>query len=113
VANGTIEIMPDGRGGLMKLAGDFGLLEVQQLELELARATAQRPKVLVVDVSGVTVLATIVIGAFMVAERGLRTHGGKIRLAAPSRQVMGALKYARIDALVEVFESVDAAFVAV
>ncbi len=110
--NGTIAAECDERNCVLKLAGDFGLMETGELERELTRALARQPARLVVDASGVTMMATIVIGALLAAARGLRMHGGRICLAAPSRLVLGTLKHSRLTDLLPVFDTVDAALAA-
>ncbi|MGA2499051.1 MAG: STAS domain-containing protein [Tepidisphaeraceae bacterium] len=112
VPNGTIEAQCDERNCVLKLAGDFGLLETGPLERELTRALARQPARLVVDTSEVTMMATVVIGALLAAARGLSMHGGRICLASPSRLVLGTLKHTRLTDLLPVFETVEAALAA-
>lgn len=104
-----VEIQQNKDAVVVTLNGDFGQPEADILGLKLPPLAEQKPRVVVFDLSGVTLMASVALGTILSLNRTIRQNGGKVRLAAPGRNVLGALRFTRIDDILEICASVDAA----
>jgi anti-anti-sigma factor len=93
----------------MRVVGSLDGANVDELEQQFVRAIDSRPKLVVVDLAGVDVISSIAMGALLRAHQSLRREGGKLLLASVTPPVLSALRRARIDLVVGVRASVDAA----
>jgi anti-anti-sigma factor len=66
------------------------------LEASLKRLTEERPKLVVLDLAGVTFISSLGMGAILAFRRGLAPHGGHVRLAAVQPLVAEAFRRAHI-----------------
>jgi anti-sigma B factor antagonist len=98
-------------GLLVTLAGELGLpANTDLLRKELARISARRPPLVVFDLTGLTFMSSLGIGMLAESHRGLRRHGGHIRLSACQPKVVEVLERCRMTRVFEIFENSDAAF---
>jgi anti-anti-sigma factor len=98
-------------GLLVTLAGELGLPpNTDLLQRELARISAQRPPLVVFDLTGLTFMSSQGIGMLAESHRGLRQYGGHIRLSACQPKVMEVLERCRMTRVFEIFENAEAAF---
>ncbi|MGA2497523.1 MAG: STAS domain-containing protein [Tepidisphaeraceae bacterium] len=104
-----VEIQQNNDTVVVRLNGAFGQPEADILDLKLPPLADQKPRVVVFDLSGVTLMASVALGTILALNRAVRKNGGKVRLAAPGRNVLGALRFTRIDDILEICASVDAA----
>ena len=104
-----VEIQHNNDVVVVRMTGDFGQLEADILDEKLPPLAAQSPRVVVFDLSGVTLMASVALGEILSLNRTVRKNGGKVCLAAPGQQVLSALRFTRIDDIVEICASVDAA----
>ncbi len=104
-----VEIQQNNDTVVVTLGGDFGQPEADILDQKLPPLAEQKPRLVVFDLSGVTLMASVALGAILAVNRSIRKYGGKVRLAAPGRNVLGALRFTRIDDILEICASVDAA----
>jgi len=93
----------------MRVAGNLDVANVQDLESELVRAVDGKPQLLVVDLAGVDMISSVAMGALLRAHHGLKRNGGKLLLASVTPGVLSAIRRARIDLVVGVRASVEAA----
>lgn len=69
-----------------------------------------KPKVtdkLVVDMSKVDSCDSNGLRALLIAERAMREHGGKVRLASVNKKVMSLLKISQLDRVFQIYNSVN------
>ncbi|MFI5378739.1 MAG: STAS domain-containing protein [Tepidisphaerales bacterium] len=104
-----VEIQQTDDAVVVRLGGDFGQPEADILDQQLPPLAEKKPRVVVFDLSRVTLMASVALGSIMALNRTVRKNGGKVRLAAPGRNVLGALRFTRIDDILEICASVDAA----
>ena len=104
-----VNIQHDNDAVVVRLNGEFGQPEADILELQLPPLAEKKPRVVVFDFSKVTLMASVALGAILALNRIIRLNGGKVRLAAPGRNVLGALRFTRIDDILEICASVEAA----
>src|SRR6516225_1570445 len=71
-------------GVLLRLEGEAGVHAVDRMSfiLMLMRLVARRPPLVVVDLSGLTFLSSLAIGALVGFCRELGRFGGRVKLAA-------------------------------
>jgi anti-anti-sigma regulatory factor len=84
------------------------MLEAEELHLVLTRVLATRPKLSVIDCTGLTLLASIAMGALLAYRGGIKLHGGSVKLVAVGN-VRDSLRRACIDQVIDLADSVDAA----
>jgi anti-sigma B factor antagonist len=97
-------VMQQGVRGSMTLrvAGELDLLTTPKLEEGIARALADRPAVLVIDLTGVTFLASCAISALIGAHQsGADTT--MVRLVATDRQTLRPLRLAGLDGSLDIY----------
>ena len=91
------------------LDGRLDIEGTQAIEQKFSFATTIRPAKIIVDLSGVTFLASIGIRLLVASARAQANRGGKMVLAAPSTLVRTVLETAGIDQLIPLVADVDAA----
>lgn len=91
-----------------------------RLDIEGAQAIDMRfnvlagsKKTVVVDLSGVTFLASMGLRTLLVAGRSITTKGGRVALAAPQENVLRVLTASGADEVVMITETVEAGIAAV
>jgi anti-anti-sigma factor len=95
-------------GLVIVLTGQAGMREAEELHLVLTRVLATRPKLSVIDCTGLTLLASVAMGALLAYRGGVKLHGGSVKLVAAGN-VRDSLRRARIDQVIDLADSVDAA----
>jgi anti-anti-sigma factor len=98
-------------GVLLRLEGEAGVHAVDRMPfiLMLMRLVARRPPLVVVDLSGVTFLSSLAIGALVGLRRDLGRWGGRVKLAAIPPLIYESLKTSRLDMLFEICATVEEA----
>jgi anti-sigma B factor antagonist len=94
---------------LITLNGRLDIEGTQAIEQRFSFATTVRAENIVVDLSGLTFLASIGIRLLLTSARAQAKRGGKLVLAAPTSLVRGVLETAGIDQLVPLASSVESA----
>jgi anti-sigma B factor antagonist len=103
------QISEHPQGIVVKFAGDIGMIEVDALAAHFKRILERKPKLVVIDLSGVGMLASAGIGSIIALRRDLGKTGGAVRLAATRPQVRESLRRALVDRIVQMFDTVEAA----
>ena len=98
-------------GVLLRLEGAVGVHAVDRMPfiVMLMRLVARRPPLVVVDLSGVTFLSSLAMGALVGFRRDLGRWGGRVKLAAIPPMIYESLKTSRLDMLFEVCATVEEA----
>jgi anti-anti-sigma factor len=98
-------------GDVLRIAleGRLDIDGVQGIEVRFTALTATRKANVVVDLSGVTILASIGIRLLVTAARGQKTRGGKIVIAAAQPPVQAALVSAGINHVMPLYDDVESA----
>ena len=105
----TVETEQRDGAVVVFLRGDAGMNEAEHLNLELTRLLTQRPRLTVIDLSGLTLMASITIGALVAYKGGTKVQGGVTKLAGARGNVLESLRRSRIDMVIPLFETVDQA----
>ena len=105
----TIETEQSDDVVIVRLAGSADVTGAEKLGDGLISVVAQRPRLIVVDMSGVDFAGSAALGAIVKAYIRCRSYGGDIRLANVQRRPRQAFELTRLTKVFNIFESVDAA----
>ncbi|HEY1921964.1 MAG TPA: STAS domain-containing protein [Tepidisphaeraceae bacterium] len=88
-----IEALPEAL--VVHIKGECAIT-LHPLEATFTRLSAQRPKLVVLDLAGVTFISSLGMGSMLAFRRGLSSHGGQVRLAAVQPLVLDAFRRAHL-----------------
>jgi anti-anti-sigma factor len=91
------------------LAGSIGIAETDILEREIAQIAQQKPKIVVLDLDRLGFMNSLGMGAFIKLHQSIKPHGGVVRIARPSSFVMGVIKAGKMESVLPIFPTVEAA----
>jgi anti-anti-sigma factor len=94
---------------IVKLTGDAGVGQLDPIEAQFNRIRALKPARVVLDLEGLTFIASIAMGAMVSLHTTLAKRGGELRLAAVPDPVLTALQRARLDSVFEIRPTPEAA----
>lgn len=106
------EMLP-GEVQRIGLEGRLDIEGSQAVDLRFSTLATTRKSQIVVDLAGVSFLASIGIRLLITAARGQNGRGGKFVLASAQPAVMKVLRSAGIDQLIPVYEDVESARTAI
>lgn len=87
---------------VVTISGSADLANVAVLEREVARWSAERPSLIVLDLSGLTFLASLALGQLLTLRQAVRSCGGSLRLVRPSPVVFGVLHRCKLDRVFQI-----------
>ena len=102
----TTEDRPDGVF-LMRLAGRLDIAGAGAVDLPFAAHLSNRKGPVVVDISGVSYLASLGVRTLLVNARTLAGRGSQLRLAAPNDDVRAVLEALSLEAVLPIYDSVE------
>lgn len=105
----TVEIIPNSHTTIARLIGAADLNGSAELDRKLLGLSAQRPKVLIFDLSGLTFISSLAMGSLINVAHGLSTHGGKVAVAAARPMVAEALRRIRMESILPMYGNVEEA----
>jgi anti-anti-sigma factor len=79
------------------------------LKQELLRVCAEHPQLLVLDLSELTHINSVVLGAMLLCMRLMSSSGGQLRLAAVRPNILEVLDHSRLLPLFDCRPTVEAA----
>lgn len=91
------------------LAGSIGVAESDILDREIQQIVQQKPKLVVLDLERLSFMNSLGIGAFVKLHQAVKPGGGAVRLANASSFVSGVIKASKMEGVLPMFPSVDAA----
>jgi anti-anti-sigma factor len=97
------------RGVVVRLEGAARFDTVDRLQFNLLRLVVRRVPLTVLDLSGLTLLSSLAMGALVSLRRDLARWGGRVRIAGASRSVYESLEAAGLTLLFEFFGTVEEA----
>lgn len=107
----TVEEL-DGKVTKVVLSGRLDTAGAGQIDLKFSTIAGARRSI-VVDMTGVSFLASLGIRVLLIGAKAASSKGGKMVLLSPDPQVVAVLKSARIDTLIPILHDLDAAVAAV
>jgi anti-sigma B factor antagonist len=97
---------------VLPLDGEIDLHISQGISSSLRAMTDQKPKQLVIDLSGVTYIDSSGLAVLIEAMQNVGSYGGKFALAGLQDGVRPIFEIARLDQVFRIFPNVDAALAA-
>ena len=94
---------------LVRLTGRLDMRGADEISLPLTASLANRATPVVVDLAGVSYLASIGIRTLIMNAKAVNKRGGKLVLAGPSPEVLSVLSTAGILEILPTAETVEAA----
>jgi anti-anti-sigma factor len=91
----------------VRLEGEAGIHAADRMQLILMRLVARRMPLVVVDLSGLTFLSSLAMGALVRFCRDLGRWGGRLKLAAIPPVIYESLQTSRLNLLFEVCATVE------
>ncbi len=97
------------QGIVLAIHGNVGIEEVDLLAKHFQSILDRAPALVVLDLSGVSFIASAGMGAMIALRRDVGKKGGQVRLAAIRPQVKEALRRALFDRIFQMHDSVQQA----
>jgi len=110
-----LEIKLDSRPNgvyVMSLAGPADVLNIPYMDAQLKALLERKPARVVFDLQGLTFIASLAIGALIHFRQSASAWNGIVHLCGASDLITNTIKRVRIDALLPVYPTVDAALAA-
>lgn len=98
----------DGKGTVLSVSGEIGFSEVPELERGLGQAMCSGGPVLV-DLSGVSFIASDGLGAFIRAQTQAHQRGVLLLLVHPQPQILGVLCKTQLTKFFRIYPSLEEA----
>ncbi|MCA3005661.1 MAG: STAS domain-containing protein [Planctomycetaceae bacterium] len=90
---------------VVTMSGSADLANEAVLEREVNRLSAGRPGLIILDLSGLTFLASLALGQLLTLHRTVRSYGGSLKLVRPSPLVFAVLHRSKLDMVFEIIDS--------
>ncbi|MGD9689539.1 MAG: STAS domain-containing protein [Phycisphaerales bacterium] len=94
---------------VMRLEGAAGMAEMDELTERIDEVIAEKPKLVILDLNQLSFVNSLVIGAFVRLNRGVRQGGGAMRIARPPEFVRSVLIAMNMHRAMPIFPDVEAA----
>ncbi|MBL8879986.1 MAG: STAS domain-containing protein [Phycisphaerales bacterium] len=107
-----VDISSEGRAHLVRLSGSASIEESEELRITLNQLVSDSAPNLVLDLSGLTYITSVGIGALVAAHHRTKKLSGRIVMVNPSPAIQRLLTLIHIDRLIDVFPTTDAALAA-
>ncbi|TDV46080.1 STAS domain-containing protein [Actinophytocola oryzae] len=104
----TVDIEQHGSAVVLRVAGELDLLTTPTLAAACAQELKKRPPVLVIDLTGVTFLASVGMSAIVAAHEEGGDHT-KVRVVGGTRDTMRPIRVTGLDNLLSVYPALPAA----
>jgi anti-anti-sigma factor len=107
MATFTATTSVDGDVVHLALVGSADLGAEPDLAAAATRISAMHPKHVVVDLSKLTMIASLAVGQLLQMLRGIKNRGGRMTIAAPTPEVRDVLVRCRMHDLVPFVASIE------
>ena len=94
MANIDLQADQTPRGLVVRVIGNAGVDQVDELDRELHLLTALKPKYVVLDLSAVPFVSSMAIGSLLRFRNAVADDGGKVALAALQKNVSDSFRIA-------------------
>lgn len=107
MANLKIDIEQKPQGVVARLTGEAGVDEADELDRSLRLLTAAKPALAVLDLAGMSYIASMGIGALVKFRNEISHAGGRVVLAALRPLVLDTFKHAGLLRVFQAYPTVD------
>ena len=97
------------RGLVVRVIGNAGVDQVDELDRELHVLTALKPKLVVLDLSAVPFVSSMAMGSLLRFRNAVADDGGKVALAALQKNVGDSFRIAGLGKVFAIHATVDEA----
>lgn len=104
----SVAVEQHGTAVVLHVAGELDLLTTPKLAEACEQALERRPPVLVLDLTGVTFLASVGMSAIVAAHEAAGEHT-KFRVVGGTRETLRPITVTGLDNLLSVYSALDAA----
>lgn len=104
-----IEAAAQGDGQIVRVRGEVDLRSSPQLRSRLLQIIEQKPKCVVVDLSGVSYMDSSGVGTMVEVKRLIERDGGQIVLSGLQPRVRSVFEITQLDKFFRIVDSVDEA----
>ncbi len=104
----TVAVEQHGAAVVLRVAGELDMLTTPRLAEAATSALATRPPVLVIDLTGVTFLASVAMSAIVAAHEAGGEHT-KVRVVGGTRETLRPITVTGLDNLLSVYPVLAAA----
>lgn len=94
------------RGLIARVVGDMGVDQVDDLDRQLHLLTVLKPKLAVLDLSGVGFISSMAIGALVRFRNQVAEGGGRVALAGMRKNVEDSFLYTGLDRVFTLHKSI-------
>jgi anti-sigma B factor antagonist len=94
---------------LVRVVGDLDVYTTNQVRDLMSDPTVWRQPLLVLDLSAVAFLDSTGLSALVASRRLARSRGAELRLVCPAGSALRVIRMTRLDAVLEVYASQEAA----
>src|SRR5262249_36092273 len=105
----AVTVTEEARGTVLHLAGEARCTATDRLRLTLTRLIARRVPLIVLDLTGLTLLDSLPTGAMGLFCRHTRRFGGRVKIAGIRPQVYASLEAVGLDEFFEFCGTVEEA----
>ncbi len=105
----SIETRTTGNSLVVALDGSASMEYCDRLSVELMDAVGQKPEGIILDVSNLTFICSLGIGAVVATFLELRKDRKPLAIVAPTPEVRDMFTVTKLGQLLDVYESMDAA----
>ncbi len=95
----NVEIAEADGAVVVRVVGEGSAANARALETSVTRLCAMRPRLVVLDLSQLSFIASLCMGCFVALRRGITAHGGTVRIAGATPEVALALRRAKLDVI--------------
>lgn len=103
----VVEIISNPSATLITLTGAADVSGSPELERKLTMVSAQRPKVAILDLSGLTFISSLCMGSLIQFGHGLTKRGSRVAVAAAQPMVADALRRIRMESVLPMYPTVE------
>ena len=104
----TVDVEQHGTAVVLRVAGELDLVTTPILSEASTKALQSRPLVLVIDLTGVTFLASVGMSAIVAAHEAGGDHT-KVRVVSGSRDTLRPIRVTGLDNLLSVYPDLPSA----
>ena len=101
-----LDIRRDGPTAVVQLTGSAGMNEAEDMRLKLEELAGSKVPVIVLDLSGLSFICSLGLGAIISCHLKSRHHRGQIRLVSPQPEVRKLLETTRLTKLFPIYATV-------
>lgn len=94
---------------VVSFTGEAGMMNEEALKKTVERVSRLHPKRLILDLAKLTFISSLAIGLLVTLEKDIKSHGGRVSIAAANNDVGKVIQRCKLDTIMPVFGTVEEA----